>query len=81
MLNYNTKKSNDKFRENIFNSNQLLLKTLKYYYAPTNKKTKKKQQKKNNKLNVQQIFESMINLTDSQKICNKAIMKYNSSLI
>lgn len=23
----------------------------------------------------------MVNLTDSQKICNKAIMKYNSSLI
>lgn len=47
----------------------------------TKRQKKKKQPKKNNKLNVQQIFESMINLTDSQKICNKAIMKYNSALI
>lgn len=44
MLNYNIKKSNSKFRENIGNTNELLLQTLTYCYALLKKKkdTKKK---------------------------------------
>lgn len=36
----NTKKSNGKFRENVFNTNESLLQTLKYCYALLNKQKK-----------------------------------------